>query len=56
LSIFDYSGKVAATKNVLLTAGTTLIPYQLEQLRAGIYLVKIIDNNSNLLHASKVVK
>lgn len=56
ISFIDYTGKQIAEKNVVLTPGTTTIPYQIEPLSNGIYIVKIYDNNGNVLYASKVVK
>lgn len=56
LEIIDCTGKQIENKNVKIIAGANTITANLERFSKGIYFVKIISKQNNLLYAGKFIK
>ena len=56
MEVFDILGNVVISEKHNLVSGTSTMKTSLEQFNSGIYFVRILDANSNVLHTERVVK
>ena len=54
--IYDILGNILKHEKYQLTDGTNLITTKIEEYRKGIYFVRILGNQNNLLYIHKVIK
>jgi PKD-like domain/GEVED domain/Secretion system C-terminal sorting domain/HYR domain len=56
LEVFDILGNVVISEKHNLTSGTSTMKTNMEQFNNGMYFVRILDANSNVMHTERVVK
>ena len=56
MEVFDILGNIVISEKHNLVSGTSTMKTSLEQFNSGIYFVRLIDANSNVLHTERVVK
>ncbi len=56
LEVFDILGNVVISEKHNLAGGTSIMKTNMEQFNNGMYFVRILDANSNVMHTERVVK
>ena len=56
MEIYDVLGNIVISEKHTLTGGTSTMKTNMEQFNNGMYFVRILDANSNVMHTERVVK
>jgi len=56
VEVFDILGNIVISEKHNLVSGTSTMKTNMEQFNRGMYFVRILDANSNVMHTERVVK
>ncbi len=56
VEVYDMQGKLVSNQQQIITAGDTRLITNIEQLNAGMYFVRVVDTDMNVMHSERLIK